>query len=69
MIGPDGEGRLNDWDLYRSVNTDWNSEGPQTVRQLACDGLSIHARLSTGDLAVHVHQVAHGSWVGAYDNR
>ena len=31
MIGLDGGGRLNDWDLCRDVNVDKSLEGPRTV--------------------------------------
>ena len=31
MIGLDGGGRLNDWDLCRGVNVDKSLEGPRTV--------------------------------------
>jgi len=32
MIGPDNEGRLNDWDLCRGVSVENSLEGPRTVR-------------------------------------
>ena len=31
MIGLDGAGRLNDWDLCRGVDVDKSLEGPRTV--------------------------------------
>ena len=32
MIGCDGKGRLNDWDLCRGVEVDKSLQGPRTVR-------------------------------------
>ena len=35
MIGRDGKGRLNDWDLCRGVDVDESLEGPRTVGELS----------------------------------
>ena len=35
MIGPDSKGRLNDWDLCRSIYTNESLEGPRTVRYVS----------------------------------
>ena len=47
MISLDEEGRLNDWDLCRSVNVDKSLEGPRTVGGLTFvyDSASIHVCL------------------------
>ena len=36
MIGLDGEGKLNDWDLCRGVDVDRSLEGPRPVRGFLC---------------------------------
>jgi hypothetical protein len=50
MIGPDGKGRLNDWDLCRNVGVDKGLEGPRIVR-----GLCTHDDAST-------HICLQGTW-------
>jgi len=51
MIGLDGKGRLNDWDLCRDVNVDKSLEGPRTV--------SVLASLCNSD---NTHMFLQGTW-------
>jgi len=47
MIGLDGKGRLNDWDLCRDVNVDKSLEGPRTASDFpfVCRNVGIHVYL------------------------